>query len=91
MFKDVGIIDNEINLFSMASFDIDNNCQKSSDSLFEVIEELYTDNDFKTDLSGFISELKKSYIEVGFNLGCLFIESHFTKEFRLNLIDNNKL
>jgi hypothetical protein len=50
------------NLFSMASFDIDNNCQKSSDSLFEVIEELYTDNDFKTDLSGFISELKKSYI-----------------------------
>jgi hypothetical protein len=91
MFKDVGIIDNDINLFSMASFDIDNNCQKSSDALFEVIDEVYTENDFKTDLSGFILELKNLYKEVGVNLGCLFIERHFNKEFSLNFCDTNKL
>ena len=47
MFKDVGIIDNDINLFSMASFDIDKHCQKSSDALFEVIEnaELFFNQD----------------------------------------------
>ena len=91
MFKDVGIIDNDDNLFSMAYFDIDNNCQKASDALFEVIEQVYTDNDFNTDLSGFILELKNLYKEVGVNMGCLFTEMYFTKEFKLNFSVNNKL
>jgi hypothetical protein len=91
MFKDVGVIDNDDNLFSMAYFDSDNNCQRASDTLFEVIEYVYIDNDFKTDLSGFIIDLIDIYKEVGFNLGCLFIEIYFTKEFKLNLCVNNKL
>ena len=39
----------------------------------------------------FFLELKNLYKEVGVNLGCLFIERHFTKEFILNLCDTNKL
>jgi hypothetical protein len=91
MFKDIGILDNEDNLPNMASFDIDNNCQKSSDELFILIEGIYTDNDFLTDLFGFIVELKILYKEAGVNLGCLFIERNFKKEFKLNLCDDNKL
>jgi len=91
MFKEIGIIANESNLFDMCYFDIDNNYQKTSNDLFEFIEELYTVNGLKIDLSAFIVELTNLYKEVGFNLGCLFIEKYFNKEFSLNFSDINKL
>jgi hypothetical protein len=59
--------------------------------LFGMIEQVYTDNDFKTDLFGFIIDLKDIYKEAGVNMGCFFIERHFKKEFRLNFCDINKL
>jgi hypothetical protein len=90
MFKDVGIIDNDPDFLKMSSFDNDNNCQKASDSLFNLIDE-YTDNAFKPDLIDFIFELKNFYIEVGFNLGKLFIDRHFNKEFSINFCDKNKI
>jgi hypothetical protein len=52
MFKDVGIIDNDSNFFNMCSFDSDNNCQKYSESLCEVVAKVYIDNDINTALSG---------------------------------------
>jgi hypothetical protein len=88
MFKDVGIIANDSNFFNMCCFDSDNNCQKYSDSLFEVIDEVYTYKDFKTDLTGFIVKLKNLYNEVGFNLGCFFVERNHKKEFLLNCHTN---
>jgi hypothetical protein len=91
MFKDVGIIDNNPDFLKMSSFDNDNNCQKASDAVFEVIEEVYPDADFKNDLYGFILKLKNLYIEFGVNLGCFFIENHFTKEFSQNFCDTDKL
>jgi hypothetical protein len=91
MFKDIGIIDNDANFINMASFDIDNNCQKSIEALFGMIEQVYTDNDFKTDLFDFIIDFKDIYKEAGVNLGCFFIERHFNKEFRLNFCDTKKL
>ena len=91
IFRDVGIMDNDANFINQSYLDIDKNCQKSLEALFEVIEDVYTFNDFKTDLIDFIIELKDLYTEVGVNMGCLFIEKHFNKEFRLNFYDTNKL
>ena len=91
MFKDIGIIGNDDHFHNIDSFDIDNNCQKSSDDLFILVESVYTDIDFLNDLSRFIEELEILYKEAGINLGCLFIERHFKKEFKLNLCDDNKL
>ena len=88
MFKDVGIIANDSNFFNMCSFDSDNNCQKYSEFLFEVVDKVYIDNDIKTALSGFIMELKDFYNVVGFNLGCFFIERNHKKEFCLNCHTN---
>ncbi|MGD2090609.1 MAG: hypothetical protein PVH61_30835 [Candidatus Aminicenantes bacterium] len=90
MFKDVGIIANDSNFFKIIPFDSDNNCQKYSESLFEVVEKVYIDNDIKTALSGFIMELKDFYNEVGFNLGCFFIERNHKKKLCLNC-DTNKI
>jgi hypothetical protein len=91
MFKDAGIIDNDANFIKQSYFDIDKNCQKSLEALFGLIEDVYTFNDFTIDLYDFSIELKNLYTEVGVNLGCLFIERHFNKEFLLNFCDNNKL
>ena len=91
MFRVVGIMDNDHNFLNHCSFDIEHNCRKSSEALFGMIDEVYTDNDFKTDLSCFFLELKNFYKELGVNLGCLFTERYFTKEFKLNLCDNKKL
>ncbi len=91
MFKDVGIIANDSNFFNKCCFDSDNNCQKYNEALFEVVDQVYIDNDIKFDLSHFIMELNDLYNEVGFNLGCFFIERHFNKEFTLNLCDSNNL
>jgi len=91
IFRDFGIMDNDSNFINQCSFDIDKNCQKSLEALFGVIEQVYTFNNFTTDLFDFSIELKNLYTEVGVNLGCLFIERHFNKEFRLNFCDPNKL
>ena len=91
MFKEIGIIGDDDNLPNMTSFDIGNNCQKSSDDLFVLIENVYADIDFLNDLSRFIVELKVLYKEAGVNLGCLFIERHLKKVFKLNLCDDKKL
>ena len=91
IFRDVGIMDNDANFINQGSLDIDKNCQKSLWALFGVIEKVYTFNDFTTDLYDFSIELKNLYTEVGVNLGCLFIERHFNKEFRLNFYDTDKL
>jgi hypothetical protein len=91
MFRHVGIMDNDLNFFNHCYFDIDNNCRKSSEALFEMIDDVYMANDFKDDLSDFIMDLKNLYKEVGFNLGCLFIERHFNKEIPLTFCDTDKL
>jgi hypothetical protein len=90
MFKDVGIIDNDPNFFTRFPFDIENNCRKSNEALSGVIYAVYNNSDFYTDLSGFIMELKNLYKEVGFNLGCLFIERYFNEEIHLNFCGSNK-
>ena len=91
MFKDVGIMENELNFFKDCYFDIDNNCRKSSEALFEMIDEVYMANDFTNDLSDFIMDLKHLYKEVGVNLGCFFIERHFNKEIPLTFCDTDRL
>lgn len=91
MFRDVGIMDNDANFINQSFLDIDKNCQKSLWALFRVIEEVYTFNDFTTDLYDFSIELKNLYTGVGVNLGCLFMERHFSKEFRINFCDTDKL
>ena len=91
MFRHVGIMDNDLNFFNHCYFDIDNNCRKSSEALFEMIDDVYMANYFKDDLSDFIMDLKNLYKEVGFNLGCLFIERHFNKEIPLTFCDTDKL
>jgi hypothetical protein len=91
MFRYVGIMDNDSNFINQCSLDIDNNCKKSLEAMFGVIEDVYTFNYFKTDLFDFIIELNNIYKEVGVNLGCFFIERHFNKEIRLNFCDNDKL
>ena len=89
MFQDVGI-DNDSDFFNICSFDSDNNCAKYSEALFEAVDQVYIDNDIKTALSDFFMELKDLYKEVGFNLGCFFIERNNKKEFSLNC-GTNKL
>ena len=91
MFRHVGIMENDLNFFKHCYFYIDNNCRKSSEALFGMIDEVYMVNDFKNDLSDFIMDLKNLYTEVGFNLGCLFMERHFNKEIRLTFCDTDKL
>jgi hypothetical protein len=91
MFRDVGIMDYDPNFFSHCYFDIEHNCRNSSEALFKMIDEVYTDEDVKNDLSGFIWELKKLYKEVGINLGCLFMDRHSNKEIRLIFFDTDKL
>jgi hypothetical protein len=88
MFKDVGFIANDSNFFYKFCFDTDNNCKKYSEALFEVVDQVYIDNDIKTALSHFIMELKDLYNDVGFNLGCFFIERNHKKEFCLNCHTN---
>jgi hypothetical protein len=89
MFQDVGIIKNNSDFFNICSFDNDNNCPKYSEALLEAVDQVYTDNDIKTSLSHFFWELKDLYKEVGFNLGCFFIERNHKKGFSLNC-DTNK-
>ena len=91
MFRHVGIMENELDFFKDCYFDIDNKCRKTSEALFEMIDDVYVANDFKNDLSDYIMDLKNLYKEVGVNLGCLFIERHFNKEIPLTFCDTDKL
>jgi hypothetical protein len=91
MFRDAGIMDNDANFIKQSYFDIDNNCKNSLEALFGLIGDVYTFNDFTTDLYDFSIELKNLYTEVGVKMGCLFIERHFDKEIRLNFCDTDKL
>jgi hypothetical protein len=90
IFRDVGIMENELNFFKHCYFDIEQNCRKSSETLFEMIDAVYMTNDFKNDLSDFIMDLKSLYTEVGVKLGCLVIDRHFAKEIHLTFCDTDK-
>jgi hypothetical protein len=91
MFQNIGIIDNDPDFFNICSFDSDNNCKNYNDALFEAVDRVIIDNKIKAVLSYFIMELKDLYTEVGFNLGCFFIERHLNKEFNINSCDKNKI
>ena len=90
-FKDIGVIDKAINSIRTDSFETDNNCEKSMDAVFGLIDRMYMDNVVKGDLKGFIMDLRDIYKEVGVNLGSFFYDRHFKKKFRPNSFDTDNI